>query len=783
MNQAASPHVSPPSAGTEINSGLIRVVVVILLVALCVILLQKDPYYFWRDDYQSYFLPTYIDSLRSFRQGEWPLLSPHSWLGGALASEYQAAVFAPVPVLLTAFGELFRLDLPHLAAFIAIGHLLILALGVVQMGVQRHWPGGLAVMAALAVSLNGWIMTWGAINWIGAVTSFAWIPWFWWSLERALARRDAPLSLLWPVFFLYLVLSAGWPFTVFMALLLSLWLGLRHLVETRSLRLSWPVPLVWLLGGCFASPSLLMLVEYFANSRRASVSILTRDLTVPATAWAGLALPSNQSLWSVFLEPLQRPNLEMICGLFPILLVVSGFVRSGPRLYRSHPWEVGFFALLILVCSLPSMAPLRWSYRWLPLFHLALAVLAVESYRSFRPGPGWRNNPALTGLMLLAGLALVEMLFFPLADQAEGLILGSLLLCLVWLAVEHLPVQRASLKHGFLALGVFLALAGSYLSLYPFRITLCFPIDDRLREAVPLDPKRRYLGLYTVQDYFRFGKGNHDGGVGFSPWSRLRPGNSALYAGLETINGYSPIAPLPISHLFHDISPHGMLAREQMALILESERKGGLLLPLMGVDGLLLGNDSLESALQPLLDTGRWILVDRNEEGAVLHRQQGVAPRIWSIPEVTWRSRKEMASLRTFAEAALGREPFAMTTDARIVAEQRSRFAPVAVSNALERRNSVQVEVRTAADREGLVVFSRAWRPEYKAWLDGEARPVVALQGLLPAVLLPAGAHGRLELVYAPDSLRLGLILAGGAGFGCLVWFFVVSRRKREVGG
>src|SRR5438067_4974330 len=56
----------------------------------------------------------------------------------------------------------------------------------------RKLAPSLSVMVALVAALNGWIICWGATDWFGALGAFAWLPWAWWGLERAL--KVAPAS-------------------------------------------------------------------------------------------------------------------------------------------------------------------------------------------------------------------------------------------------------------------------------------------------------------------------------------------------------------------------------------------------------------------------------------------------------------------------------------------------------------------------------------------------------------------------------------------------------------
>src|SRR5437588_11336314 len=57
------------------------------------LLLAHDPLVFWNDDYEISILPVFADIARAWNHGEFPLLSPYSWVCGNLAGEFQYGVF------------------------------------------------------------------------------------------------------------------------------------------------------------------------------------------------------------------------------------------------------------------------------------------------------------------------------------------------------------------------------------------------------------------------------------------------------------------------------------------------------------------------------------------------------------------------------------------------------------------------------------------------------------------------------------------------------------------
>src|SRR5438105_10126083 len=101
----------------------------ILVVAFSLILLWHDPLVFWNDDYELSILPVFADVARSWSHGEWPLLSPYSWVCGNLAGEYQYGTFSVFVNVAVVLISKFPLTFPQQAAALSMAHLFVLAMG------------------------------------------------------------------------------------------------------------------------------------------------------------------------------------------------------------------------------------------------------------------------------------------------------------------------------------------------------------------------------------------------------------------------------------------------------------------------------------------------------------------------------------------------------------------------------------------------------------------------------------------------------------------------------
>src|SRR5262249_35193876 len=214
---------------------------VAIVVVFCLLLLWHDPLVFWNDDYELSILPVFADVARSWSEGHLPLLSSYSWVCNNLAGEFQYGTFSIFVNAAVVLIWQFPLTFPQQAAALSITHLFVLAAGAFLLARDRKLSTPLSIFVALIAALNGWIICWGASDWFGALGAFAWLPWAWWGLERALDRQRTRWRFLWATPFVYLVVTGGFPYTVLMLILLIAWLAIQSLIETKNLMSIFPM--------------------------------------------------------------------------------------------------------------------------------------------------------------------------------------------------------------------------------------------------------------------------------------------------------------------------------------------------------------------------------------------------------------------------------------------------------------------------------------------------------------------------------------------------------------
>ncbi|HUR79683.1 MAG TPA: hypothetical protein VM733_02890, partial [Thermoanaerobaculia bacterium] len=128
-----------------------------------------------------------------------------------------------------------------------------------------------------------------------------------------------------------------------------------------------------LLGLGLSAPAVLMLLEYFPYTARESAATTVESMWyVPVTAFFGLVIPAFAATWHVFAGVLPHPAVELLGAFVPLAALIAGWTHV--KRFRT---ELALLAVVTVLMLLPSAGPFRWSFRWLPLFHLILAILGA----------------------------------------------------------------------------------------------------------------------------------------------------------------------------------------------------------------------------------------------------------------------------------------------------------------------------------------------------------------------------------------------------------------------
>jgi hypothetical protein len=718
----------------------------LIVVLFCLILLWHNPLAFWNDDYELSVLPVFADMARSWSEGHWPILSPYSWVCGNLAGEFQYGTFSVFINAAVILIWKFPLTFPQQAAALSITHLFVLAIGAFLLARDRGFSIPLSTFVALVASLSGWIICWGATDWFGALGAFTWLPWAWWGAEKSVeqqtlnAQRSTlngePASeldvgrwtlgvghflapSLWPAPFVYLVVTGGFPYTVLMLLLLIAWLSIKSLARTRSALAILPMLVGVALGFGLSAPAWLAILDLVQGSARELQSPAAHwQWLVPPAAMPGLILPCWTVNWPDFSSRyLPHTATELACGLVAPAALIAGLLWRWRMLVKQVKWELLLLLLVLLLCMIPTTGLFRWSFRWLPFFHLVLAICAAEALQM---APRL-TTVATTALGLVVLTAIAMWILRASGPYAFPLVWIFIALAAGWYLSE-LVLRDFEFRRWIPVSVTFLA----FLTTYYFIPTNCgvptYNFSQELLKAAPLDRSRLYLSVYPWAE-LTYCVANKPQPVG----QTLRPGSTSMWAGLHFINGYSPVRPAGVAREFAT-SIHGEINPAVGEYLLNHQAGEGGELALLGVDGIVVARE-LDITPQPSSD---WEQIVSTDEGRVFHRRGTSFARVRSVTSIDLRPNEQ--------------------------------FVAATISQIDDSRNRVQVDVDVPnGNRPALLTFSRPYFHGYQAHLGDQKLAVTSYRGLFPVVEIPAGAHGRLTLVYRPNWLIWG----GAAAIAC----------------
>ena len=742
-----------------------------IVVAFCLLLLWHDPLIFWNDDYELSILPVFSDVARSWNEGHWPLLSPYSWVCGNLAGEFQYGTFSLFVNAAVILIWKFPLTFPQQAAALSSIHLFVLAAGAFILARERKCNAPLSIFVALVVALNGWIICWGATDWFGALGAFTWLPWCWWAMEKSLrfstlntqrstlntelrklsVGRLMPVLLgpldvgrfppaLWPVPFVYLLVTGGFPYTVLMLVLLIAWLSVKSIVETKRVTTVMPMLFGAALGFGISSPAWLALLDYVRGSARELQPAAAHwQWIVPWRALPAIILPCWTVNWADFsTRYLPHTATELACGLVAPAALIAGFLWR-PRLLLSRlRWELLLLAIVLGLCLAPSAGVFRWSFRWLPFFHLILAICAAEVLRR-RPG-----SPTGSASVLLLLAVTIPMALLGIGGQYGATVTWIYFqIAVIWVLTEwFLPDFK--FREWAPAVATFAILLATYCSIPPNCGVPKYNFSQDLIKAEPLDQRHLYLAVYSPAEY-AYRREYRNGPVG----KVARPGSTPMWAQLRFINGYSPILSAGVARQFKFFI-HGEIDGDVGRYLIEKQSGPGGLLEQLGVDGIVIARE-INSEPAP----ADWRLEFSSEDGRVYHRLGDPLPSVRSVTAIDSRPNQE--------------------------------FSSATVSGIRDQRNSIEFEINVPeGEKPSLVTISRPYFVGYRAHLGDKNLPVDSYRGLFPIVEVPAGAHGRVILSYRPSWLVIGTVCSIACVILCLV-LVIVGRggspnRPRAIG-
>lgn len=709
---------------------LLALIVTVVVLGLLPVL-QTGHFYF-HDDSEAVFLPTWKMAGTDLLDGTWPTMRPDLWMGGNWAVEAQFGLWSPVNLVVMMAVALIP-DLVVAATVVKIFFSLLLATGTYLLAREygaRAWP---AMAVAAALPFTGFTLYFDTSTWIAGLMAFAWTPWFWWVARRVGRGVLNPVAL----FIVgYLLITNGNPYGALAAVIVLASLALEALLA-RDLRGLVRQVIAGAAVGATAAVAYLPLVLSSEVGWREASGIFNDGHLVPdLSMFAASSTPSAMPFIGVWVPGAGTtvPIAYSAWFLLPLLpwLRWSWLAQNARRLAGLG---VVFGVYLMLAVGPSTLWLFRWparllEYVWLPTF-VALALLISTGFVTEH----WRRRAIASGAIVIVGAWLA----FSAAPHGVRQHLVSMVLHAVLVAVLlWLVMRRPSLTPAAMVGGSALVLAAQL---------VWMPINRDVAEwRFPSDP----ASLEAYADEYRAPILQVASPVQIpaedrpAAWSWLLFGSMPGATGVESTSSYSGIGHNAFSQALCMNHAGGTCPE---ALDRAFEPAGGLVKSERLVDALRVNTVVVARALVPNID-------------------EFATPTGW-----------ERTVSNTYVQAFQRIEPLPWP-DSRLAATTED----VTVASATATETTERLVLSTG-EGGGAVQFARLRWPGYHATIAGNPVEVVQSPEGLVEVQVPPGLRDA-EVTVAYDVPGYGvaiplLIAAGALAVGQGVAWGILRRRGK----
>lgn len=697
IRTASIPVPAGPRHGGELPGTVLAALLAVALAALPFLLRHRAYYY---DDMQSQYVPLLVAMGKSLSVGFWPSLTLQVSLGGALAGEYQYALYNPVELLKMLTAAQFH-DLEAAAAFLAIADYAVLG-GATYLIARRFGANhAFALLASTAFTCNNFIFYWYASSWRPGLSSMGYLLFACAFLMKAHKSRAAFAA---TVAASYLTMTAGWPQAI---LALGLFLlfplhadwsaGRRRDAAARVLALA--------CAGLLALPAVLPLLAMGSHAAREG-----------GTFNDGMFQPNLYSLLALS-SPFQFPQFSGFAGyvtssvpqyfaawyVVPLLAYVD--FDKARRMPSIKALLIGAAIALIITQGPQQLSVLRFPFRFIPYFHLiVLVTFSVLATRARAPVTEGRTSVAIALICFQAIVAL------QMQPKYQWLIMLAVLVMIAGCHVATRMIRRGGSAEPLVLSAVTIAF---------FVLThVLFPISRDLPDWAAPRTTGEVTALSAIPDRYTAVIGQPQPNIAIPAAHPF--GNMRLVQGEASIYGYSPIGEINLATKFHNMT-HGPA-----------------------------NADSFEAHLQPTAYDGlRFIDLTKTDKVVLLELPAAAAAQM-AAEGFSCRAEGYVGQVcqRTLPPGLPGSLAFASPG-----------VAIDGVPGAIATRE--RFKASTGAEGNGIVVFNRIAWPGYRLTLNGADIPLSRDGFGLLTARLPAGISGEeLTLTYRPPGFLIGVATA-----------------------
>lgn len=536
------------------------------------------------------------------------------------------------------------------------------------------------------------------------------MPWFWRLFDKFWKNDLSIKNILFINICLILLFSGRYPFVIVETLLISIFVTIVNYKDFKStLKKIFRLCLYVFPAITFnlsLTISMMNYVEYTARGKQVYFNEFNYDHLFTLDALSTLFFPNYKTTFLSFIKYLQMNLGEFFCGIITPAIIVFGLINKNLK-KLSYTYFLIFSLILVFI---PSLLPMRLSFRWLRMFHLLLCfnvVFYLQSYYVSSKKFQKFCNFIIIYLFIcgLGSYILVKVFKFEQQNVGDIYIIGGLALFGLKLFCSNKKIILMALITINLCSELFV-----YLRVQRVVKTWNFSEDNKFTDFY--DKKLRYISFFNVYDVY---------------WLTKTPflfGNRSSNFNIEQINGYTAFNPIGLSKNFTFSYYNGFV--DDIDLIIDDLYKLEFDLNLCSVDAVVISKkiDSYKDVICFLERNKEWEVSLDNKYFIMIKRINGIE----KVSSLTFYSDKVSFENDAMPSVGTKQDWFKLNKsgDESVSKKDENTIScskNVIVENVEFKRNSVSFKATNLdKTKEALVSVAMQWLPSYELYKNQKKR-------------------------------------------------------------
>ena len=330
-----------------------------------------NSFFYFRDDFQSYYMPFFEEAGRILSTGEFPLLTSRSWFGGSILAEYQWAIFNPISLMLYLIFYKAQLPLEQAGAIFTIFHLVILSLGCFFLCRRLNISLGGSYFVSLSILHSGFLIYWTASSWVGILMSYSWLPW---AIGGFYSINNKKYTLI-GILASYLLIVSGTPHVCLMWLLFTLGVIYYFYLEKEYKHSMYVI--IYFVIACFLSaPAIFPVAEYLLHADRGFRDPYMWKASLEHLL--SLGMPTFRGIYKIWDGSYNHSSAPFSYVSWVAPIIILGYLMNPQKKTTNLIKSMGVIVILFgIACMFPSPILMQNPFRFLLGFHLSILLLAI----------------------------------------------------------------------------------------------------------------------------------------------------------------------------------------------------------------------------------------------------------------------------------------------------------------------------------------------------------------------------------------------------------------------